>query len=398
MTRVPIPLVVDADCYCAGFVESAVSMQVGSSTWFRWLEDEQNSSFAFRTQQLVFTARRERQRHGQYWYAYRKLHGKTCKTYLGKSEELTLERLQRAAFALASKLPAPTALPALSMPSVQIGVPLPALPAVHIARPHLLARLEVARKGRLTMLAAPAGWGKTTLLVEWGRSLQRQGLSVLWLPMDADLEAFWSRLSQVLRSLSPGRNAVVLVDACHALPLAHQQRLNQLLNTLPSGVHLVLAGRDEPHSESYSLIIRATDLAFSEQEAWTLLHDQLHLPITRSTCARLVACTDGWAAGLHLAALAAQSAPEAEVEEVIARLFFGRERAQPRQEVAAPLDPVTERERDVLELLMEGASNREIAERLIISEGTVKKHVSNICSKLGVQRRSQVIHRALALR
>lgn len=60
-------------------------------------------------------------------------------------------------------------------------------------------------------------------------------------------------------------------------------------------------------------------------------------------------------------------------------------------------ESLTERERDVLRLLMSGASNREIARHLIISEGTVKKHVSNICSKFSVQRRSQVIAKALAL-
>src|SRR5262249_19781634 len=61
------------------------------------------------------------------------------------------------------------------------------------------------------------------------------------------------------------------------------------------------------------------------------------------------------------------------------------------------MEPFTEREREVLRLLLEGASNREIARRLIISVNTVKKHVYNICSKLGVQSRSQVIVRARTL-
>jgi predicted ATPase/DNA-binding CsgD family transcriptional regulator len=60
----------------------------------------------------------------------------------------------------------------------------------------------------------------------------------------------------------------------------------------------------------------------------------------------------------------------------------------------SPLTPLTNRERDVMCLLVEGATNREIAQQLIISEGTVKKHVSNICSKFGVQRRTQLITRA----
>jgi LuxR family maltose regulon positive regulatory protein len=60
----------------------------------------------------------------------------------------------------------------------------------------------------------------------------------------------------------------------------------------------------------------------------------------------------------------------------------------------ALLEPLTEREREVLRLLLEGASNREIARRLILSVNTVKRHVYNLCGKLGVQSRTQAIIRA----
>jgi LuxR family maltose regulon positive regulatory protein len=58
------------------------------------------------------------------------------------------------------------------------------------------------------------------------------------------------------------------------------------------------------------------------------------------------------------------------------------------------LEPLTEREREVLGLLLEGASNREIARRLVLSVNTVKRHVYNLCGKLGVQSRTQAILRA----
>ena len=58
-----------------------------------------------------------------------------------------------------------------------------------------------------------------------------------------------------------------------------------------------------------------------------------------------------------------------------------------------PLEPLTEREREVLRLLLEGASNREIARHLVLSVNTVKRHVYNLCGKLGVQSRTQAIIR-----
>ena len=65
---------------------------------------------------------------------------------------------------------------------------------------------------------------------------------------------------------------------------------------------------------------------------------------------------------------------------------------------SSPLvEPLTAREREVLRLLMDGASNREIARHLVLSVNTVKKHVYNLCSKLGVQSRAQAIARARSL-
>ena len=63
---------------------------------------------------------------------------------------------------------------------------------------------------------------------------------------------------------------------------------------------------------------------------------------------------------------------------------------------SALLKRLTKREQEILAFLMNGASNREIAQELFLSEGTVKKHVSNICNKLGVERRSQIIMKVLS--
>jgi DNA-binding CsgD family transcriptional regulator len=64
---------------------------VGSAEWFAWLEH--HCSFRFETDCTAFTARREQRPGGRYWYAYRRKQGKLRSAYLGKSEELTLDRL-----------------------------------------------------------------------------------------------------------------------------------------------------------------------------------------------------------------------------------------------------------------------------------------------------------------
>ena len=73
---------------------------IGTAEWFSWLE--QHRSFCFEAGRLTFTARKEQRPGGWYWYAYRRSRGKLHSVYLGKSEELTLERLNTTAEILAS--------------------------------------------------------------------------------------------------------------------------------------------------------------------------------------------------------------------------------------------------------------------------------------------------------
>src|SRR6266481_8015991 len=75
-------------------------IMVGSQSWYGWLADEQNRSFSLHNALGTFTVRRERIRHGRYWYVYRRCGGKLRKAYLGKAEEVTLERLEKVAATL----------------------------------------------------------------------------------------------------------------------------------------------------------------------------------------------------------------------------------------------------------------------------------------------------------
>ncbi len=69
----------------------AYTLVVGCAEWFVWLEHHR--SFCFKSDCTAFTARKEQRPGGWYWYAYRRKQGKLRSAYLGKSEELTLERL-----------------------------------------------------------------------------------------------------------------------------------------------------------------------------------------------------------------------------------------------------------------------------------------------------------------
>jgi DNA-binding NarL/FixJ family response regulator len=77
------------------------------------------------------------------------------------------------------------------------------------------------------------------------------------------------------------------------------------------------------------------------------------------------------------------------------RILRGLERVKPDFPSLTPPDPLTERETEVLRLMVAGYSNREIADAIGVSEGTVKNHVSSILSKLGVRDRTRAVLKAL---
>src|SRR5260221_8998877 len=165
-------------------VTALVDIQVGAREWFTWLEG--NTSFIVDGPASRYTARREERRGHSYWYAYRRHEGKLAKAYLGKSDELTMQRLEdvRAQLAgenllerLASEAGTLSGLelePAagLSLSALSKMRP-PAMPHYLVRRPRLTERIS----GAIPLIYAPSGYGKSTLINEW---CQTCGRPVAW--------------------------------------------------------------------------------------------------------------------------------------------------------------------------------------------------------------------------
>jgi LuxR family transcriptional regulator, maltose regulon positive regulatory protein len=226
----------------------------------------------------------------------------------------------------------------------------PATPRL-IDRDDLLAALDRAAEKKVTILSAPAGSGKTSLLRAWAdRPDQPHRLAVVQVQRDQqDAQLFWLALLNVVRyasgttsraelpaatpdfngqamvdrvlsELADHRGRVVLViDDLHELnsPEALAQ-LTRLLTNLPAHVHAVLATRRDLRLRLHQLRlagelteIRAADLRFSERETRELL-DASGIALSEAGATLLHQRTEGWAAGLRLAAISLADHPDPE--------------------------------------------------------------------------------------
>jgi ATP/maltotriose-dependent transcriptional regulator MalT len=216
-----------------------------------------------------------------------------------------------------------------------------------IARDRLLERLRAPPGTKLTVVAAPAGCGKSTLLSAW-RELEEAATPVAWLTLDAgdnDPVVLWSYVLAALRQACPGLAASAspeLVNAARIVDVVLPQLVNDLIEqgdvTLilddfhrlssgaardslawlvdhaPSTFRLVIASRREPafplgalRAHGELLEVRADELGFTSDEAEALLNGRLELGLSRDDVDDLVERTEGWPAGLYLAALSLQA-------------------------------------------------------------------------------------------
>src|SRR5664279_3401204 len=217
-----------------------------------------------------------------------------------------------------------------------------------VARPRLSERLSRGAESTLTLVSAPAGFGKTTLLAEWLAGAPAEGRSAAWLSLDRrdnDPALFWSYLVAALQAASPGVGAgallllqssqtpieavlatllndlsassddvVLVLDDYHVIDSRDvQDGMAFLLDHLPPQIHLVIAGRADPtlplarlRGRGEPVEIRAADLRFTPDEAAAYLNEVMGLVLTAREVAALEGRTEGWIAALQLAALSMQ--------------------------------------------------------------------------------------------
>jgi LuxR family maltose regulon positive regulatory protein len=216
--------------------DAPIAVQVGSPHWYTWLAD--NPGFIFEGDAGHFTARREVRRGNLYWYAYRRRGGKLHKVYLGKSAEVTQERLDQASARLAGRVTLARLLRSLdsvdiaaalenpraatTIPPEEAGtsfLPLakvtpPGLPQKLVVRPRLTQQINAP----LTCVCAPSGFGKSTLLNEWRQTC---GMPVAWVSLDASdnlLLRFWLTVVTALQTVKPNLGQELLANLSGSSP------------------------------------------------------------------------------------------------------------------------------------------------------------------------------------
>jgi LuxR family transcriptional regulator, maltose regulon positive regulatory protein len=229
--------------------------------------------------------------------------------------------------------------------ATKVRVPPPSHHTLHRTR-----LIEALKRGssqyKFTLIAAPAGYGKTTVLSQWAHS---SSSPIAWLSIDEednDVERFFrylltaweavqpgvmeSQLGMLLGAIMPNRDSILsafinlasdvpdhvvfVLDDYHLIENSSiHQALTFLLDHLPPTLHFILAGRAEPplplaryRARQELLELQAEDLQFLQEEAANFLNETMGLDLSQDEVARLQAQLEGWIAGLQLAALSYQ--------------------------------------------------------------------------------------------
>jgi LuxR family transcriptional regulator, maltose regulon positive regulatory protein len=232
-------------------------------------------------------------------------------------------------------------------PLLETKLYIPRLRRGLVTRPRLSERLDRGGESKLTLVSAPAGFGKTTLVADWLAATpgDRQTAWLSLDPSDNLATSFWPYLIAALQTVAPEVGAtaisllgspqepitavlatllndlsalpndvVLVLDDYHVIdaPDVHQG-MAFLLEHLPAQVHVVIASRADPplplarlRGRAELAEIRAADLRFTPDEALAYLNEVMDLNLTVADVAALEGRTEGWIAALQLAALSIQ--------------------------------------------------------------------------------------------
>lgn len=230
---------------------------------------------------------------------------------------------------------------------------LPPAPAGFVVRPHLLQELDKALTHRLTLVSAPAGAGKTTLVSAWVESAHRKGVVIGWLSLDdsdndpglfldymiASLEEggllidtalippgptsqaqVEGALGEFIRGIMPlKREMVLILDDYHLIQnKGIHAALGFLTEHAPPQFHIVLITRSDPPLElarlrvaGHLVEVRMEALRFSEAEAAEFLQLATNVKLTEKDVSVLNERTEGWIAGLQMAAISLRGREDA---------------------------------------------------------------------------------------
>jgi LuxR family maltose regulon positive regulatory protein len=231
---------------------------------------------------------------------------------------------------------------------VQTKICVPATRERFVSRTRLMTQLLPQSAQGLSLICAPAGYGKSTLLAEWAHSVIHNGTAVAWLSIDptddtpltfgsylvASLEQAlgaspdFNHISQLLRSSNKAnlqnilpavinivsasaRECILILDDYHLIgsPEIHST-IAYLLEHLPENMQLVIGSRADPplplarlRAKGQLHELRASDLRFTKEESAQFLNEVMRLDLTENLVDELETRTEGWIAGLQLAAL-----------------------------------------------------------------------------------------------
>ena len=364
------------------------------ASWMTWLEE--HSSFAFHGRNGHLNVLREARRGGNvgYWYAYQRHKDGMMKRYLGRNSQVTPERLEDIAAQMAEDATnspsgaslsiVPTLTPAFSpekhdtSPKIQLEPLLmpkfqvPRHQSSLLSREHLLSLLDTSIDYKLTLIAGPAGYGKTTLASQWiaARATSPNAPHIAYLTLDEDDNdpiRFWHYLIAACQRFQPtcGKDTLTLLLA-HRLPpfkpltmmltallnalsqLEHPcvlilddfhairssgviETLSFFLDHLPTTLHLMILLRgDTPfplarlRAHNELLDIYPPQFCFSLEDIRAFFKQELSFTLSTRALHQIYEKVDGWPAGLRLLVRDLQRADTPQERDAILAAFAGK--------------------------------------------------------------------------